>query len=549
MTPSAAPALSLFISYSHEDDAWRARLDSHLALLKRQKVYDVWHDRRIGAGQEWAGRIDDALERADVVLLLVSSDFLDSEYCYDKELQRALARHEEGKARVVPVILRECEWQASDFCHLQAWPQDGRPITSFPNADEAMKEVASTLRRVATELRGDASAPHHLLGTAGARWRGRSRWVRAAVGSLSVLAAAVLAFGMVLKPALDEARNFMRRADYGSAAQALEALPGWARAWPDVQRLLAQAGFGVRLSRGEHITQMTPLLDDLARSFPRDADVLVFQGLLAYHADRDVEGAAELFRQAARADEAHLEARFLAVGRLVELAYQALGEGDDERARARATDARNLVEQARKLSPLGHVLPHHAGDIAELDELTGDAQAAHATHLRLAPRHPLSAAQAAMLSWRLPAPVATLRDGLEAVESATRQLDSAPADVVATEGWAFRVGPTELIDVRPKGEKLCLLGWVGALSHALQVPGPAAAAPPVPTACGPDAASRRIAEIVCVQVIGALHGLSGDDTRRAVLEDWRTQVLACAPGLQPLPTAPPATPPVDVPVS
>src|SRR5262249_16955345 len=106
----AGRALSLFISYSHKDDAMREKLDTHLAVVKRQRVFDVWHDRRITGGREWADAIDEALERADVILLLVSADFLASDYCYDKELNRAMQRHEAGSARVVPVILRASGW-------------------------------------------------------------------------------------------------------------------------------------------------------------------------------------------------------------------------------------------------------------------------------------------------------------------------------------------------------------------------------------------------------------------------------------------------------
>ena len=102
--------------------------------LSDRTCFDVWHDRRIAPGQEWAGEIDDALEHADVVLLLVSADFLASDYCYDKEMTRALTRHEQGSARVVPVILRPCDWQSSPFGKLQALPLDGKPVTSTPSS-------------------------------------------------------------------------------------------------------------------------------------------------------------------------------------------------------------------------------------------------------------------------------------------------------------------------------------------------------------------------------------------------------------------------------
>src|SRR5512147_326229 len=105
-----AVPISLFYSYSHKDEALRDELETHLSLLRRQGFLSGWHDRRIAAGTEWAGQIDHHLEAADVILLLVSSDFLASDYCWDVETRRAMDRHEAGTARVIPVILRPCDW-------------------------------------------------------------------------------------------------------------------------------------------------------------------------------------------------------------------------------------------------------------------------------------------------------------------------------------------------------------------------------------------------------------------------------------------------------
>jgi internalin A len=96
---SASPApFEVFISYSHKDEELRKKLETHLSLLKRRGVIGAWQDRRIGAGQEWAGEIDKHLNRAAVILLLVSPDFLASDYCYDLEMKRALERHSAGDA-------------------------------------------------------------------------------------------------------------------------------------------------------------------------------------------------------------------------------------------------------------------------------------------------------------------------------------------------------------------------------------------------------------------------------------------------------------------
>jgi hypothetical protein len=144
---------SVFFSYSHADEALRDQIEKQLALLKRQGVIEVWHDRRIGTGQDFAKEIDRHVETDDIILLLVSSDFLASDYCYEKEMTRAMQRHEAGEAIVIPVILRACDWHGAPFGKLQAVPTDGKPITQFPDRDQAMLEVAKSVRAAAGRIR------------------------------------------------------------------------------------------------------------------------------------------------------------------------------------------------------------------------------------------------------------------------------------------------------------------------------------------------------------------------------------------------------------
>jgi len=139
----------VFFSYSHADEALRDQIDKQLAMLKRQGVIETWHDRRIGAGEELDRAIDENLERSDIILLLVSHDFLASEYCYGREMLRAMERHEEGTAIVIPVILRACEWQHAPFGKLMATPPDGKPITQWQDRDQALLEVAKSVRAAA----------------------------------------------------------------------------------------------------------------------------------------------------------------------------------------------------------------------------------------------------------------------------------------------------------------------------------------------------------------------------------------------------------------
>ena len=143
---------SVFFSYSHKDEALRDQLESHLALLKNQGQIDAWYDRRIVAGDEVDDAILSKLEAADIILLLVSSDFISSPYCYSREMMRAMERHHAGQARVIPVILRHCEWQGAPFGKLMAAPRDGKPVTSWPDRDEALADVAKQVRKAVEAL-------------------------------------------------------------------------------------------------------------------------------------------------------------------------------------------------------------------------------------------------------------------------------------------------------------------------------------------------------------------------------------------------------------
>jgi internalin A len=146
-------ALRLFYSYSHKDEGLRNELETHLKLLQRQGLIETWHDRKIEAGAEWKEKIDDNLERADIILLLVSADFIASDYCYEKEMKRALERHEKKEARVIPVIVRDVNWRIAEFAKLQALPKDGLAVTKWADKDSAWRNVSEGIERVAEELR------------------------------------------------------------------------------------------------------------------------------------------------------------------------------------------------------------------------------------------------------------------------------------------------------------------------------------------------------------------------------------------------------------
>lgn len=150
--------LSVFFSYSHEDEQLRNQLEQQLSILKRQGVIATWHDRRITAGEEIDHAISGSLESADIILLLVSPAFLDSDYCYDREMLRAMERHEAREAVVIPVILRPCEWHNTPFGKLLATPTDGKPVTQWPDRDTAFLEVIKAIRAAAEKLQSQGQA-------------------------------------------------------------------------------------------------------------------------------------------------------------------------------------------------------------------------------------------------------------------------------------------------------------------------------------------------------------------------------------------------------
>jgi len=149
----------LFFSYSHKDEELRNELETHLALLKRQGVISSWYDRRITAGSDFNQAISSELESSQIILLLVSAHFLASDYCYEKEMTRALEKHKEGSAVVIPVILHPCDWQSAPFGHLRATPTDGKPVSMYANQHEAFTIIAKDVREAAKSYPVPNSSP------------------------------------------------------------------------------------------------------------------------------------------------------------------------------------------------------------------------------------------------------------------------------------------------------------------------------------------------------------------------------------------------------
>ena len=198
-------SINIFYSYAHEDERLRKKLDEHLALLQHQGLITGWNDRDISAGTEWAKEINTHLETAQIILLLVSSSFLASEYCYSREMRRALERHDAGTTRVIPIILRPVYyWHNAPFGKLQALPTDGKPISGggWRNMDEAFTNVVSGIHKAVNELRAQNSTASQVQGLSeNVEHQGRFRPVREIVQRVASQSTLPLIAVREIKPA------------------------------------------------------------------------------------------------------------------------------------------------------------------------------------------------------------------------------------------------------------------------------------------------------------------------------------------------------------
>jgi TIR domain-containing protein len=145
--------IEIFFSYAHEDETWRAKLSKFLRRLERDGEIQSWHDRDISGGKEWEKEIMTHLNTAHIILLLISQDFIDSDFCSGVELKQAMERHKAGTARVIPIIVRHSDWQGTSFAQLQALPRDGKPLSTWSDEDEALLQVTRGIRQVIKELK------------------------------------------------------------------------------------------------------------------------------------------------------------------------------------------------------------------------------------------------------------------------------------------------------------------------------------------------------------------------------------------------------------
>jgi hypothetical protein len=146
--------INIFCCYAHEDKPILMKLITHLSPLQRQGLIDIWYDGDISAGTKWEPEVKEHLNFAQIILLLISPDFMASDYSYNVGMQQALARYNSGEAKVIPIVLRHVYWHDHPLSRLQHLPPGTKPIisSSWFNLDEALYHVVKGLQKAVVEL-------------------------------------------------------------------------------------------------------------------------------------------------------------------------------------------------------------------------------------------------------------------------------------------------------------------------------------------------------------------------------------------------------------
>ncbi|MEM7649178.1 MAG: toll/interleukin-1 receptor domain-containing protein [Cyanobacteria bacterium P01_A01_bin.70] len=158
-SPTTAAPLKVFVSYSHRDESHKDDLVVFLKALQNLGKVSIWQDRAIDAGSEWNAEILQALDSADIILLLITARFIGSDFCSSKEMNRALMHHEQQTARVIPIIMTPCAWQQMPFAKLQVLPTDGKPVTEWNSLDAGLDNVIQGITRVVNKLHSSPPPP------------------------------------------------------------------------------------------------------------------------------------------------------------------------------------------------------------------------------------------------------------------------------------------------------------------------------------------------------------------------------------------------------
>ena len=162
---SEVSQFSIFISYSHKDKKYHAELTKYLQAWLQLSKGTVWHDGEIVPGTNWKPQIEKQLRKADIILLLISVDFLLSPFIRHHELGQALRRHNAGTARVVPILVRSVyKFERYPFGRLQVLPSNAKPIEKWQHRADACTDVIEGLERVIKDMKTVDGRKRHSAG-------------------------------------------------------------------------------------------------------------------------------------------------------------------------------------------------------------------------------------------------------------------------------------------------------------------------------------------------------------------------------------------------
>jgi hypothetical protein len=153
-----------FVSYAHVDENWLARFLEALAPLKQERLLALWTDPSLAPGTEWHPELMQRIDQADIIILLVTPAFLRSSFCLGQEVRRALARHDAGLTRLIPVLLEPCAWQDAAFARIQGLPRGMEPVSNAPDQTAIFVQIAAEIRAVALQIRPAVTAWNDGLG-------------------------------------------------------------------------------------------------------------------------------------------------------------------------------------------------------------------------------------------------------------------------------------------------------------------------------------------------------------------------------------------------
>jgi tetratricopeptide (TPR) repeat protein len=374
------PPVKLFCSYSHADADLREALEKHLIPMREEGLITVWHDRKIEPGAVRDDAVTKELESADIILLLLSADFMNSEYSAGTEMKRALARADAREALVVPILLRPFDWKHLRVAKRQALPSNHKPVTIWANQDEAWLDVAVGLRAIVERVHRSFSPDGTRTPIEAPRPRPRARlpWMIAA-GTLAVAAAVGLAAARAYRARVTEGERYL---DIGRPAEADAA---FARAL-GLLRFGADALAGrekARLWSGDGLDGVAfdRAVAKLERERPSDPQVMVLRGNILF----------------ARGDAQAASARYQAALRLApELAEAYFGLGICEERLGHRADAAKMYEHAVQIS---QQTPRYLGNLASLHAEQGDLDRAIGEYRAITTEYPLGNVELARLLW------------------------------------------------------------------------------------------------------------------------------------------------------